>query len=152
VMNDEVHAGLDRNSDLSVGDGHRITHDPYVLVEHRLAGPDVVFPRMPRAAQNATLLTIVELVHVGWQSRAHHAAQTHPRGLVRARVLERVELAVEVEYPDFASFDAHDLPTARWDLVDARYNVLGHCYLPVTCRGASRRSPYTDAAFSHKTL
>ena len=64
VMNDEVHAGLDRNSDLSVGDGHRITHDPYVLVEHRLAGPDVVFPRMPRAAQNATLLTVVELVHL----------------------------------------------------------------------------------------
>ena len=64
VMDNEVHAGLDRNSDLSVSDVHRVTHDPYLLVKHRLAGPDVVFPRMPRAAQNATLVTVVELVHL----------------------------------------------------------------------------------------
>ena len=93
-------------------------------------------------AEDAAFLAVLKLVDRGRLGRADHPAQAHPRGLMRARVLERMKLAVEIENADLAPLDADDLATAGWNFVNARHDVLAHLEAPTTERfGASRRWP-----------
>src|SRR6266508_4542886 len=139
--------GVDRDRDLAVVDVYRVADDAHPRVEHGLSGGDVVLPGMPRTAQDATLLAIFESVHIAGQCRADDAAQTDPRCLVRTRILQCVELAVEIENAHLATFKADNLASAGRDLVNARDNVRSH-----DSERSQARSVHRECILDHYSL
>src|SRR5262249_47587687 len=115
-----------RDDDLVADHLDWVADEPDVWIEERPPGRDVVLPLVPGTAQHPTLQTVLELVDLRGQGGAAELAQTDPRALMGADVLERVERAVEVEDADLAALHAHDLASAGWDLAHPGDDVPSH--------------------------
>src|SRR5262249_6462227 len=135
VVDDDVHSQRwDGDRDLAITHLDGIADDAHVGIEDRRTGGDVVFPGVPGTAQDPPFLTVPILVHGRWQGGADDAAQADSRGLVGARILERVERAVQVEDSDLTTLEADDLAATGRDLVHPADDMAGH-------QRGSRRSP-----------
>src|SRR5690242_20213046 len=116
----------DGDRDFAGHDRQRVRHHAHPPVEYRLASGDAVPPRMAGIALDAAFQAVLKLVHIRRQGGANHTPQAHTRGLVRARVLERVELTPQVEDAYLAPLDADDLAAARRNVVRAGDDVCSH--------------------------
>src|SRR5262249_19800713 len=128
----------------ALDDVHRIGHHADVRVENRMPGGDVIFPRVPRASEDPPLVAIAKLVDAGGQGGANHPPESDPGTLMRAGILERVEMAVEIEEAILSAFHPDDLAAAGWDLLDPGDDVCSHACLPInspygSARGVARR-------------
>src|SRR5689334_16921578 len=84
---------------------------------------------MPGAAQDLPFAAIGILVDLRGQRRPDDAPQAHPRALMRANILERVEGSFQIEDTDLAPGHPHDLAPAGWNLVALRDYILAHLSL-----------------------
>src|SRR5262249_41169614 len=98
---DQLGAGLDRHRVLARAQALRIAP--------RAAGADVELPRMPGAADDFALPGIAILARLRRFEQAGAVTEREASALVRTTVVEREELAVDVEDDDGAVADRDEL-------------------------------------------
>src|SRR5262245_58441320 len=115
---DQLGAGLHADRILSNAQASRIAP--------RLAGADVELPAVPGTFHHLTRPRIAILARHLRLDQPGLDAIAKTAAAVRATIVERKEIAGEIEHHDGAAVHVDELAGARRDLIDARNHVAGH--------------------------